>query len=286
MSPEELKNRFAIHGIECRVTRDEVLLQTCVFCGNTKWNLEANPVVGVYHCWTCNAGGRVDALLKQVIGITVHIPVQLDERREYRPRALSLETFTGVPVAEVPFLSDYLKERHLSTVDMAIYQLKEGRGEKWENRVVFPLLEYWTRRLVGYMGRAVVGSPKYYSQWLEGKCIVGYRTRSETHVIVEGVMDGVRVHKAGFNAAVLIGTGAVKGAIEEWAARVPAAHNVVVMLDGDATMEAERLYWSIVPIHPKAFVFRLLEGWDPATLSEAAVVQAITGLVNSHPCLP
>lgn len=261
MTPEELRTRFLLYGIDCRVKRDEVLLQTCVFCGNTRWNLEVNPVSGVYHCWTCNAGGRVDRLLKEVIGITVHIPVNL-ESREGAPRRTLPTELMGEPVAEVTHLADYIHGRHLSAIDMAVYQMRAGRGSQWENRIVFPLLEYWSRELLGYIGRTVVNeNPKWYSFWSGKKVVAGYRTRSDVHVIVEGIFDGIRVHKAGFNSAMLLGTGVP--VVEEWAARVPAAHTVVVMLDGDAAKEAEKLYWTIYPIHENVKALYLPQDMDP-----------------------
>lgn len=274
MSPDELKNRFLLHGIRCNTRRDEVVVEVCVFCGNTKWNLEANPVVGLYHCWACNAGGRVDSLVKEVTGVTVHIPVVQDEwkdRRDARSLEHVTEDFLGPPVADVPHLVAYLQGRRLSLVDMAIYQLRAGKGGLYENRVVAPLLEYWTREVVGYLGRTVLNErPKYYGTWLAPKCVVGFRTRSDVHVIVEGVLDGIRVHKAGYNAAVLVGTAGVRGSIEAWSARVPQLHDVVVLLDGDATIEAEKLYWTIRPIHERVSLIKLPPAFDPELLEEAA----------------
>lgn len=272
MTPEDLRNHLILHGIKCLVKRDEVLIQVCVFCGNTRWNLEANPVSGVYHCWTCNAGGRVDVLIKEVTGVAVRIPVTLEQKERHKlanPRE-AFEAMVGTPAADVPFCVDYCRQRRLNLVDMAVYQLRVGASAKYKDRIIFPLLDYWSRYLVGYVGRSATGAyPKWYGTWLEKKCVTGYRTRSDVHVVVEGAMDGIRVHKAGYNAAVLIGTANV--GIEEWAARVPSAHNVVVLLDGDAQFEAVRLYWTIYAIHQNVKLLSLPEHFDPAAMDESTL---------------
>lgn len=283
MTPEELKNRFLIHGIKASVRRDEVRLQTCVFCGNTRWNLEANPALGLYHCWTCGKGGRVDELVREVTGITVHIPVTKVDLRD-RPRTKIPAEIGGDPVVEHTYHADYLRVRGLTAVDMAVYQIRVFLDSVWENRVIFPQLEYWSRSVIGYVGRTIIpgGRPKYHAQWeSDRRSVAGYRNRSPVHVLVEGPFDGIKVHKAGFNAAVLNGT-SIPG-LEFWAASVPPAHTVVVLLDGEARAEAHRLYSTVLPIHSKTVKIDLPEMFDPGNLEALAVQKIITHYLKEAP---
>lgn len=284
MTPQELRDTLILSGVRANILREEVRIQTCIFCGNTKYNLEANPAAGVYHCWACNAGGRVDSLLRQITGIAVSIPVTLEQRERSTTRHASFESgeALGPPAADVPWTLTYLQQRRLTVIDAALYQIRAGEHGPYKDRVVFPVLEYWSRQLAGYIGRTIVGAfPRYYSGWVTPeKCVVGYRTRSTVHVLVEGVLDGIRVHKAGFNAAIMTGTAFAR--IDEWAARVPEAHNVVVLLDGDAAEAAQRLYWRIQPIHPRLNVVTLPAEMDPAMLDERVVETLIHHVLKGN----
>lgn len=290
MSPDELRNHLLLHGVRCKVRRTEVMIETCVYCGNTKYNLELNPGIGAFHCWTCGKGGRVDGFLKEVTGLTIHIPVtgrSTGAPGKTRVGVVLDAAFLGDPAVDVPHISSYLHTRHISGVDMAVYQIKAGRGGIWENRAVMPLLEYWSRQVVGYVGRTVMPNerPKYFTEWYTPtKWITGHRTRSEIHVVVEGPFDGIMVHRAGFNTAVLAGTAATKGVLEEWSARAPFAHDVVVLLDGEAAAEGKKLYWRIRPIHEKVYVGVLPVGVDPAQLDPRVITQFVQATIRRNSC--
>lgn len=270
MTPDALEQRLKAYGISCRVRNNEVVVERCANCGNEKWNLEINVVTGVFHCWACGDGGRADVAVKKLTGIQIHIEVNKD--REWTPtiqRSPPVE-FLGGSTLDNDGANQYLVERGLNTVDQRVYETKVAKENPqdamWKSRAILPLNEYWTQKTVGYMGRSFIGAvPKYYAWWEKNKKqIVGYRRNSDLHVIVEGLFDGIKVHKAGFNAVVL--TGIMGPEIEEWAARVPTGHNVAVCLDGSASAEARKLYWRIWPIHPTTMLLKLPVDLDPGQL--------------------
>ena len=274
MTPQELLNLCSLRGLRAKIVRDEVAINVCVFCGNEKWNCEVNAVRGLYHAWCCGASGRTQYFVRDFLGADVNVPVLPFETKRKR-------TFTGAPpevykALESPSVIDYLKNRGLDFVDFNIYEVGEGSGNTWGGRAVFHLREYWSRESVGYMGRAVHSAirPKYFAHWNSGqKQISGYLSKSTTHVVVEGIFDGIKVNQAGYNAAVL--GGVHEKQVEEWAGRVKESHTIVVMLDGDAQEQARKLYWRIYPIHTNTFVATLLEGMDPAVLERTTIHELI-----------
>lgn len=277
MTPNELQQLFAIRGIKAKVKGNEVQVHVCTYCGNDRWNLEVNVVLGVVHCWTCSARGRAQTYIEQVLGVSVNIAVVPFDPKKHSVRP-NLPTGSPVRPLEHEWATGYLKKRGLDTIDSLVYEIGEGaeNDSSWGGRVVFPVRDYWTRELAGYLGRAVVPSvrPKYYAQWQSGhKQITGYTNRSDVHVVVEGIFDGVRVHQAGFNSVVLGGVS--EREVESWGARVNPAHAVVVLLDADAQDQAHRLYWRIYPVHQKVYVIDLPEGVDPAVLEPLVIRAAI-----------
>lgn len=270
MTPQDLQTLLSIRGIRSRVARDEVQIQVCVTCGNEKWNFEINPSRGMYHAWCCGARGRAEYFVRDYLGVTASIPVNITENRLARTvLKASPEVFQEL---QPGWSTNYLRERGLDTVDTRIYEAGQGAGETWGGRVVFQVRDYWSRSPIGYLGRAVLPGvrPKYFAHWDDGtKHITGYTSRSDIHVVVEGVFDGIRVHQAGLNAAVLGGVSEKQ--VEEWAARVPQPHTVVVLLDGDAIEQANRLRWRIYPIHEKVILVELPTGVDPAVLERRTI---------------
>ena len=85
------------------------------------------------------------------------------------------------------------------------------------------------------------------------------------HVAVEGVFDGIAVHRAGWNAAVMLGQGA-KEPVVEWACRIPAKHWIFIMLDGDAKTHANQLLHTIKPVHKRIIIITLPDHLDPGGL--------------------
>jgi hypothetical protein len=275
---DELQQLLAIHGLTSKVKGQEVAIAECLFCGNPKHNLELNASRGVYHAWCCGARGTIRNFLREHLRVDKYVPVNI---------TIAQTRTSGVGVVTVPnFIKaiesnwawDYLFGRGLSIVDVAIYNIGQGFGGndgEWEGRIVFTLMDYFEHSSVGWVGRAALPGvePKYYAHWPTGtKRITGYHARSDVHVLCEGVFDGLAAHRAGFNAAVL--GGVEERAVEEWAARVPSAHYVAVMLDGDAAAQAERLFWRILPVHEKTFLVRLPVEFDPAQL-DPTVVQTL-----------
>lgn len=283
MTSDELVRLLTAGGIEARVHGEEVRVRVCLACGNERWNLELNPSRGVYHCWVCHAGRgeRLDRFLSRTLGGTYHIPtVARGEEKKPAIAHTPPPALRTMPIHAVPSAAQYLARRGVTLALAAQYELSVCVEPKHalEGRILFPARDFWTGDVRGWIGRSYTGKrPKYYSA-LPQKCITGWRTSQRTApvVVVEGPLDGLVVHQAGFHAAVLGGTDDEQ--VREWAARLPPAMPVVILLDADALTQAYQLYWKVVPQRsaPVAVATLPAEADDPAK----AGVELVTTIVR------
>ncbi len=269
MIAEELERILKTAGWSVRSARGEVALEVCYFCGNDRFNLECSPEKGVYHCWACRKGGRLSDLLKSLTGQQHDIQVQkgaAKQKKTVTPQTTA--DFKSSPIAAVESAARYLDRRGITAEVAAQYGVVVCMEPEHRlyGRIAFQMKDFWTRELVGWVGRSYTGKiPKYIST-LEHKVITGWRTRDKdsTAVVVEGPLDGLTVHRAGFQSAVLSGVGGA--GVVEWASRLPLKTPVAIMLDADALVQAQRLYWQLSPIlGERAFIVHFSSATDDPT---------------------
>ena len=279
MTPAELQQILTVAGLEARVHGQEVQVRVCTSCGNEKWNLELNAERGLLHCWACRTGGRLDQWLRRLTGQEHHIPVVRDGPRAAPSQLPAAPPLKTAPIAEIYTASRYLERRGISAVVAAQYGMGVCVDEAHQlyGRIVIPAHDYWTNTIVGWIGRSYTGKfPKYLST-MPHRVITGWRGRGIPGpvVVVEGPLDGVAAHQAGFDVAVLSGIGSHE--IVEWAARLDPAVPVAVMLDGDAVAASLRLYWQMVPLRSAGVVrVPLAAGEDPSLVGPARIHADVT----------
>lgn len=279
MTSEQLQSLLTGAGWGCRTRHAEVVMETCYFCGNTRWNLECNAEKGVYHSWCCRRGGRLDELLTQLTGQHHSIEVTRGERsRKKQEPVQAPEVFRMVPADTVPSAADYLVRRSITPKVGQEYGLAVCTevGHRLYGRIVIPMKDFWTGTVLGWVGRSYTGGHPKYLSTLPESTVTGWRVRSShaPAVVVEGPLDGISVHRAGFHAAVLSGLGAT--GVVDWAARMAPDVPIYVMLDGEARKEALQLMWKISPVHGfNVKVVTLAPGQDPANLGPALVQEFI-----------
>lgn len=269
MTPAELQGLLAISGYESRVHGEEVKVRTCWNCGNDRFNMELNPVKGIWSCWACRDGGRLDRLLSSSLGSEFSIPVHFDRRGRTEATVVPDE-FQKKPALEVPSAAHYLlSKRGLPEAVIRGYGLSVcvEPGHRLEGRILFPMFDYWSGELQGYTARSYTGEKPKYLTTAPLRVVCGYRSREKGTpvVLVEGFLDGIAVHRAGYQAAVLGGTDSPE--VVEFVARIPPRAPVVILLDGEAEEEATRLFWTLHPLRGFSLLRgRLPQGCDPASL--------------------
>lgn len=276
---DEMSTYLMMRGIDNKVQSDEVKVHVCLFCGNDRWNLELNPAIGVYHCWACNSSGTLRTFMAEHFNLTVHIPVNYEAAKTpIEPDHYDVET---VGVSEVPSAMHYLSRRNITLVEAMQYQLRLGIGkDAMHHRILFPVREYFSQSMHGYIGRSFTNLVPKYMLSFKTPVVAGYRHFiSSIHILVEGTIDGIAIHRAGYNAAVLLGA-SHDAILDSWAARVPKDHSIIILMDGEARDRSEKIKWRLEPIHPNVDNFFLPEHMDPGDLEPTSVRALVTTVLE------
>jgi hypothetical protein len=284
VTPDELSILLARHGVYAFVRKDEVVVQTCMYCGNDKRNLELNAGLGVFRCWACKTGGRLDQLLGYFFNFAGKIPVSPlvgERRRRALESILPLGVVPGSPAVQYDSAVRYLKSRGLAVRDFVHYGFRVADDDKDEAvkhlyaRLIIPALDFWTQQPAGYVARGYVGErPKYLADCVSP--IVGYRvnTPGAPYVMSEGLFDGIAVHRAGANAAVQLGQGSDSD-FDEWVSRVPKDNPIAILLDGDAQEQSVRLWWKARAIREDVVRVPLPRHLDPGKLDPSVLARLL-----------
>lgn len=294
MTTEELFAAVTVAGHDARIRRDEVQVKTCWFCGNDRWNLELNAEKGVFSCWACrdsgfDGSGRLDYILNRFLGMDVSIPVRHFTEKEVKPppdRSKMIDEMGLVPAWKLESSMRYLAKRGLTAEDARSYAISvcNAPDHRFKGRLVFQLTDYWHRTPIGIVTRRFVGSdgPKYMHD-VESK-IAGYRhPDSKIHVVCEGVFDGIMIHKAGANAAMLLGGMGLSmklELVEIWSSRVPDGEVILVCLDGEARDTTKHVLKRIQQLRRDAQAVLLPEKIDPAQLDPEVLRRLFDGMIH------
>ena len=276
MQPAELQSYVRRRGYLSRVRNLEVQLKNCTFCGNERWNLELSVEHGVYHCWACRASGRIAEFSRQFLGLEIDLDVSLPQIDPHGLSALkppTNELQDLVSAHAIKSAHSYLTNRGVGLQQIHRYQLSVDIGKRSTTygRIMVPMREYHSGRLVCYVARGYCGEHPKYMTTGDRRIICGWRyispqaPRPDMVVVTEGPFDGMAVNRLGYRAAVLQGTSAP--GFVEWASRLPMGDRVLICLDGSAMEEAERLRWELAGIIQKVRVAQLPEESDPASMS-------------------
>jgi DNA primase len=179
-------------------------------------------------------------------------------------------------------------------IEAGLFRLSErNKGEIYpffRDRVMFPVTDL-QGRIVAFGGRVLAGAPKEAPKYInspespifhKGRNLYALsRARKAIGegapvIVVEGYMDVIALHQAGFNAAVApLGTALTESQIEElWKAMPEDGRTPILCFDGDAagqraaTRALDRILPILKPDHSVRFAF-LPEEHDPDSLIKA-----------------
>lgn len=284
MTTEELASLVQSRGYEVKIKKHEIFVKDCWFCGNEKWNLQLNATKGVYGCWACKNKGRLQDLLADNFNVEVRIPVRLDGKQKAQ-NFREQPNIKTLPAVEVVSAKQYLNARGLSDLDIKRYELSVciEKGNTFYGRILIPVREFWTQTAVGFVARGYMGErPKYLAN-IEPTCIGGYKqtNRNGTHVLVEGALDAINVHRAGFNVGALMGKGH-GDLLEQWVSRVPETAAIAILLDGDAQADTRSFFWRAKAIRDNVVVVPLPPSFDPGKLLPSVLRSAVQNAIEQN----
>jgi DNA primase len=278
MTVEELSQVICSHtGNKTKVRGDEILLNRCLSCGNDRYNLQVNPIKGVFRCWACSYSGHVNEFLDKIGYRGDRIEVDYTPENS-TPQSDVAQKYTFPSATDFPEAVTYLESRGVDLHDISHYGVcyQPPQGTEWDRRVVFPLRDYFSGEVVGYQGRHILGNDPKYKISHKFDNFIGYRNNSNTHVVTEGVFDGLNIHRAGYNASILLGTGNVKNWVG-WASlvQINPNHKIFIMLDGEASKEAWTIRQLIAQVTDKVFALKLPANVDAGDLIPETIKRII-----------
>ena len=243
MQPKVILNSIGV--IEYTQRGDEHITD-CIFCNETKKNLEINLKKGVFHCWVCDEKGSILSLLSSVNDISINDAQKILDSQDY-----DYDYVLDDVIEQLKSLED--SKPHI--YEYKIY-LRNSRYEYWANRnidrktvkkfklgmdtynkrIVIPLFK--NKRCIGLIKRAINKSilPKYKNTkgFIRNRYIYPYDMidKNKNYVMLcEGAIDAINLNRLGFNAASSLGIN-----VSDFQRNylVTNFENIILALDNDA----------------------------------------------------
>jgi hypothetical protein len=310
---EEMQRRFMqVDGHSELVidSRGEYYRVSCPFCSDTRKRLWINHRWGLWDpqtqsrnlwlavCW--NEQCMRDKIRRNDLYRDVFDPMFNHEHDELLRGDIvakpSREAFWPGPMTEIHRLpSDHLAARYLTSRNFDLPQLYEDFKISYcfeagsdvyhaTNRIIIPVfldgkLNGWQARYIGTPQSKSV--PKYFSMpgWKKGQCLYNYDNaiRYNHVVICEGPTDTWRYGK---EAVCLFGKVPSHRQLEllgKWDIQI-------IMLDGDAQDDAEKMRMSLSGLHPSAtqIVVNLPNGVDPGAMDANLLRMTVAMIAFNH----
>lgn len=263
---------------DCKPSGEHINYRHCPKCGSDEWKVYMSPDTGLWVCFASRhgepRGGKVDAgQAASAHSQSVELFAALratDEKTEWP----EVDLPPWVPLSKTA--KRYLRKRG---IDEALAR-KLGLVE-WaeEFRVLFPYFDragnliYWNSRR--YSDHAGYG-PKYSAA--PGKHPL-YELRAGMAgptVLVEGVVDAVKVWQAGYHVLALGGKSLPRYLVNDLLTLTAGSGILVVLLDPDALAQAFRLREQLSD-RRRVRIVALPPGKDPGDMTPDELREAISG---------
>ena len=251
------QNVLNVLGIHDYKEQKDEFLANCIFCGESKYNLQINLRKKLYHCWVCHEGGNLYKLLRIVTGFSEEDSnrlFQLDEidvNKELK-RISEMLNLSKDKYAYLHFLDDEDVYDHWESRGIEYETVNELRlgYDKYTNRMVIPIFDV-DSVCVGLVRRAVTREqePKYlYNKGFDRNKVV-YKPRKSEHshvIVVEGQIDAIKLYQLGYNPVCVMGTDISQYAFDYLCENF---NRIFLMFDNDdagkmATLKAAKRFYS------------------------------------------
>lgn len=244
----------------------------CPYCDDTKGHLGVNTVRGIFHCFKCDASGKLDELQPNLNQFTEKVKARLSPDQ----RKVLSNLFPSLPneyqeIKEDCLAFKYLKQRNITWDEIERYEIGYCPSGFFKHRIIIPIYE--REKLLYFVGRTYLGAnPRYMNSPTPKKGII-FKTFTGTRkevVICEGIYDALRIQKV-TEAIALLGKKIdddqikkIKGVCEE---------RVLVMLDKDARKEAFEIYQKLSLYRDTKIV--MISQKDPGEMTATQIEEAL-----------
>lgn len=214
----------------------------CPYCEDTDFHCYVSTIKLVYHCFKCNASGKVTN--EQEVDLTTFKDICFDDvvskvNQVIHKQVKNLPICQNISSILHPKQYRYLRSRGVTPWEMEEHNIAVCTevGSRYSDSIVFPI--YDGEQVEYFVTRNRRGTPKYMNApWAKGStCFVAEPKHASTHthnsdaVICEGVFDALAIARAGFTAVSLLGKRANTFQLEKL---VKQGLNYILFLDSDA----------------------------------------------------
>jgi DNA primase len=223
-----------------KIYRDEIILKTCPYCDNRKFNLQISTSKGIFNCWACSAKGKVEKFFKDQNLDFDKTNWQSSAPMAGKPAAEHMD-FSGFRPVEYDLHKKFLSSRGITREDIPKYNLMTTGYGRYKDKLIIPLKE--GNEVVYFVSRDMFNKGRYCNPVINKKEHLLYYTGKKNSLslyIVEGAFDAISLNKIGFSVAMLLGSSISKEQIDK--IKRIGFKEVVVCLDGDLKKKALDLY--------------------------------------------
>jgi len=262
---EEIAERFE----DAEVHGDEIWAN-CPMCGDVKRNLWINPKLGLYHCWVCEAKGRVEKLLDQAPSATFIGSVQSPKKQTQialPPEYTKLDKYAGPPWT-------YFVSRRFSEKEAEMFGVGYCSRGSFYGRLIIPV--WYEQKIVSFVGRDYTGTATtkfknpggvlHRSYLYNQDCLNG-----DTVVLTEGIFDSWRVGAS--SAVATFGTSLTVHQVLKLC-KLP-IKTLYFCWDEDAIEKAYKISFFLTQFFNDVRVTELPKDKDPADLAREEVWEYI-----------
>ena len=259
MWQDEIKRQF-----KHRINRDEIILKTCPYCNNNKYNLQISITKGVFSCWVCSASGKIEKFFKDQNLEFDKTPWQSSAPAimERTPEKLD---FTGFWPVEYDKHKKFFDSRCITADDIIKYNFLTTDSGRYKNKLVIPLKE--GNEVKYFVSRDMFAKGKYNNPVINKKEHLLYYMGNENKMslyIVEGAFDAISVNKLGFSVAMLLGSSISSEQLTK--IKRIGFNEIIICLDGDLKKKSMALCTKIRNIGFKSRIIIFQGNEDPNDL--------------------
>jgi len=275
---------------------------------DVSYKLNLNMRTGVFHCFRCNASGRIDlkgafllsdnkykndndlySKLRDRVSIIDNNTNIIDNVKDIN---INLEKISyKLDKKETPFALKYIKERGITDKEIKKFNIRVGKSyiendktiSKWRGRILFPFEE--DNKITYVIGRSYTGKEPKYLNSNTPKFGVVYNIDSVngTCILTEGLISAIAAERyTNIPAVSLLGKTAVNKVIKYKDIKINfslqlekirnKADTIYISLDGDVDIKREKSSLNIIKksleLGFKVYLVELPIGKDPDDLKE------------------
>lgn len=249
---------------------------------DTKYHLGVNTVKGVYHCFKCDAAGRMSDIKELALLAPSDISLDLDAVKqklrgmfESESKEFDLDKISWPLTGDTPMAYKYMLDRGFSPEEIIKHKLRVGRPytngieevNKFSGRIIFPFIS--DGKCVYFTARSINGrEPKYLnSSGSKSTLVYNIDSVNGTCILCEGIVSAIAAERTtGIPAVSILGKSASFFQLNRIRSK---CNKIYLSFDGDVTEdETFAILKKLLKMFDEVYHIKLPHGMDPDELKE------------------